>query len=237
MAKLYTKNTWVDETLAGAELYNISGSATNLANVDIKLATAVTVTGSLVNASRMNNLEVGVDALDNALISGTFTPNTPTYPALNSYYVTGSHATLRTEFITGSYATLTGLYAPIAAASTQVMGHTSTNAPTGTSYANSVILSTTESFVYVPWGQNGTISNLFIYSQGSPGVGQTYTATLRSNLSDTAVTCQITSGFNTASDITHSASVTAGHRWSVKFVVSGGAVLTDFAFSFKFTPS
>lgn len=74
MPKLYTRNTWVDEVLAGAELYNISGSATNLSNVDIHLATAVNVTGTLVNATRMNNIENGIDALDNALLSGTFSP-------------------------------------------------------------------------------------------------------------------------------------------------------------------
>lgn len=110
MPKLYTKNTWVDETLAGAELYNISGSATNLSNVDIKLATAVNVTGSLVNASRMNNIETGIDALDNALISGTFSAKSGAYPALDTHYVTGSFSLLDGKYVTGSFTLLDGKY-------------------------------------------------------------------------------------------------------------------------------
>lgn len=94
MPKLYTRNTWNDEVLASSPKYNISGSATNLSSVQIDLATAVNVTGTPLTASVMNNIENGINTLDNALLSGTFVPATPTYPALNSYYVTGSNAQL-----------------------------------------------------------------------------------------------------------------------------------------------
>lgn len=66
MAKIYIKTTWVDEVLVGAERYNIldNGGAAINSNVQIALATPVSVAGSGVTATRMNNLENGVDAID-----------------------------------------------------------------------------------------------------------------------------------------------------------------------------
>jgi len=63
----YTKTTWVDETLASAELYNISaagssGSAIH-SNVKIELSTPVSVAGTSVDATKMNNIESGLDNL------------------------------------------------------------------------------------------------------------------------------------------------------------------------------
>jgi len=76
MAKLYTKNTWVDETLADVERYDIAedDGTPYKADMQITLATAVAVAGSPVNAARMNNLEDGLDAVDTRLsdlVAGT----------------------------------------------------------------------------------------------------------------------------------------------------------------------
>lgn len=69
MPNPYVKNNWTDEILSGAERYDIleNGGGAFKANMQINLATGVTVTGSPVNASRMNNLEVGVQALSDLL--------------------------------------------------------------------------------------------------------------------------------------------------------------------------
>ena len=66
MAKLYTKNTWVDEVLAAAERYNIleDGGTPIESNVQINLATATAVAGTAVTAEKMNNIEDGIDAID-----------------------------------------------------------------------------------------------------------------------------------------------------------------------------
>jgi hypothetical protein len=68
MSKQYTKNTWLDEVLAGSETFNLKqGASTLFSGVTFELATAVTTAGSAVNASRMNNIEDGVDDLDTRL--------------------------------------------------------------------------------------------------------------------------------------------------------------------------
>ena len=69
MAKTYTKNTWTDEVLADDERYNIlEDDGTPISeDVQIALATAVATAGSPVNAARMNNIEEGIDALDDVL--------------------------------------------------------------------------------------------------------------------------------------------------------------------------
>jgi hypothetical protein len=91
MAKIFTKNTWTDESLAGAERYDIKENAGTpfKSNMQINLATSVAVAGSPVNASRMNNLENGVNTLDDALVTYTtggtstaFTLTTPQASAL-----------------------------------------------------------------------------------------------------------------------------------------------------------
>jgi hypothetical protein len=75
MPKLYTPNTWVDEVLSGAERYDIetNGGTPIETNVQINLATSVAVAGSPVNAARMNNIENGIDDLDDALVAGNAT--------------------------------------------------------------------------------------------------------------------------------------------------------------------
>lgn len=69
MTKLYTKNTWVDEVLDGDALYNVleSDDTPIYSDVQIALATDVITAGTGVTAARMNNIENGIDALDDIL--------------------------------------------------------------------------------------------------------------------------------------------------------------------------
>ncbi len=66
MPKLYTKNTWTDEVLADTEKYNIKDSSgtTLYGDAEITLSTPVVTVGTAVNASKMNNIENGIDGLD-----------------------------------------------------------------------------------------------------------------------------------------------------------------------------
>ena len=66
MAKTYTKNTWIDEVLAGAERYDIkeNGGAAYKSTMQIVLSTAITQAATALTAALMNNLETGVDTLD-----------------------------------------------------------------------------------------------------------------------------------------------------------------------------
>ena len=70
MGKIYTKNTWTDELLSGSALYNILTNlgATIYNNVQIALATSVTTPGTSLTAAVMNNIETGIDGLDNKLV-------------------------------------------------------------------------------------------------------------------------------------------------------------------------
>lgn len=71
MPKIYTKNTWVDEELIGGDvLYDVltSGDTPIHEDVKIQLANTVDVEGTRVNAGRMNNIEDGIDELDDKLI-------------------------------------------------------------------------------------------------------------------------------------------------------------------------
>ena len=61
----YTKTTWVDEILAGTELFNIKQSDDTPIESDVKieLATAITTAGTAIDAAKMNNIESGIEAL------------------------------------------------------------------------------------------------------------------------------------------------------------------------------
>jgi hypothetical protein len=69
MTKIYTKNEWTDELLAGEERYDILADDDSPIeeDVQIKLTTAVAVAGTSMTAELMNNIEDGVDALDTAI--------------------------------------------------------------------------------------------------------------------------------------------------------------------------
>lgn len=84
----------------------------------------------------------------------------------------------------------------------------------------------------------GTIKNLYVYSGGAPGADQTYTCTLMKDNVAQSVTCTITnSDGNLKSDTSHSFTVAAGNRVSLRFVCSAGAASTIAQFAFEFDPS
>jgi hypothetical protein len=58
----YTPTTWVDEVLAGDERYDIkdNGGTEIHGNVQIVLKTSVSQAGTAVNATRLNNIEAGI---------------------------------------------------------------------------------------------------------------------------------------------------------------------------------
>ena len=59
----YTKTTWADETLSGAERFDIkeNGGDAFKANMQIVLATGVTAAGTAVTAAHMNHIEEGIE--------------------------------------------------------------------------------------------------------------------------------------------------------------------------------
>lgn len=69
MSKAYTKNTWQDEILSGAERYDIkdNGGTSIYTQVQILIHNAITQVGSALVAAWMNNIENGVDAIDTQL--------------------------------------------------------------------------------------------------------------------------------------------------------------------------
>lgn len=92
MAKTYTKNTWTDEILAEAALHSITdstgtpvpGNTTDIESVitalnalldilssgaKISLETDVVQAGTSIDATKMNNIENGIDALDDLIDS------------------------------------------------------------------------------------------------------------------------------------------------------------------------
>jgi len=70
MTKLYTKNTWADEVLSDAERYDIldDDSIAIYEDVQINLATSVVTAGTAVDAAKMNNIENGIDGLDDLVV-------------------------------------------------------------------------------------------------------------------------------------------------------------------------
>lgn len=68
----YTKTTWVDETLAGAERFDVEDNVGTPIhqNVQIKLATGVTVAGTPIDAAKLNKIE---QALEDAHADGFVT--------------------------------------------------------------------------------------------------------------------------------------------------------------------
>ena len=100
MAKIYSKNVWIDEELADVETYDIidEDALPIYENVTIDLKTEVLQAGTQFNAAKMNNLEEGIDALDTILseigggliFKGDWDASTAAYPvAPNSgdYYL------------------------------------------------------------------------------------------------------------------------------------------------------
>jgi hypothetical protein len=99
--------------------------------------------------------------------------------------------------------------------------------------------STTESNIeqIVPVG--GTLSNLYVRLDGTPGgasTGKSYTFTVRKNGADTTVTCTILETATTCSDTTNSVTFNAGDRISIKTVASGGPTGREMRWTANFAP-
>jgi hypothetical protein len=92
MSDLYTKNTWIDEILSGLEKYQVKDDSGTVVydEAEIALSTAVVQAGSPVNATRMNNIETGIEIIANALATG-FIPEFDTwvYVSANSFKIVG----------------------------------------------------------------------------------------------------------------------------------------------------
>jgi hypothetical protein len=72
MAKIYTKGTWTDESLADDETYQVKdevGGTIIYPNAEITLASSVITPGTAATAARMNNIENGIDDLDDEIVS------------------------------------------------------------------------------------------------------------------------------------------------------------------------
>ena len=93
MAKIYSKNTHVDEVLVGDEIYNIKDSEGAIIHGDvvIELASTVAVAGTAENAEVMNNIEEGIDDLDDLLDTVNTQVNTNGVPKVRE---TGGPAVL-----------------------------------------------------------------------------------------------------------------------------------------------
>jgi len=70
MAKIYSKNTWTDEVLADTEKYQVKDDLGEVvySDAEISLSTGVVTPGSNVDAAKMNNIENGVDGLDDLVV-------------------------------------------------------------------------------------------------------------------------------------------------------------------------
>lgn len=94
----------------------------------------------------------------------------------------------------------------------------------------------TQGLRQVPLNRAGTLRNLYVRLLAAVGgSGQTITVTLQVAGSDTSITCQIASGADTCNDTSHSAAVTAGQLFGVKYVTTGttGTLYPTFSVSFE----
>jgi len=95
--------------------------------------------------------------------------------------------------------------------------------------------STVENRVAMQAPCDGTIRNLYAYSDVAPGAGETLTYTVRVAEADTAVTCQIAGAADQeANDLNNSVEVNADDMISVKCVSSAGAAISRSSGGFLF---
>jgi hypothetical protein len=78
MTKLYGKNAWQDEVLAGYERYTVKDNVGAVIHDDVEIAlkTGVVQAGTLADAAKMNNIENGVDAVDSRVDANETIQNT-----------------------------------------------------------------------------------------------------------------------------------------------------------------
>jgi len=104
--------------------------------------------------------------------------------------------------------------------------------PGSTQYVGFKITTNTYS-ISVP--RDGIIKNLFVYTSSAPGVGKDYACTIMKNNVAQALTCIISgSGTNFASDTSHSFTIAAGDRISLRTVITAAATAMPLDWSIEF---
>jgi len=83
--------------------------------------------------------------------------------------------------------------------------------------------------------RSGNPRNLYCFATAAPGGADTAVYTVRKNSADSTLTCTMTGAATTCNDTTHTLTVAAGDRYSVK-VVSTGVLVTGITCSFEETP-
>jgi hypothetical protein len=66
----------------------------------------------------------------------------------------------------------------------------------------------------------GTLQNFYVFIQAAPAANRSWTFTVRNTGADTAVTCTITAGTQSCSDLTHTAAFAAGDLIAVHVTAS-----------------
>ncbi|GJE38545.1 glycoside hydrolase family 55 protein [Methylobacterium persicinum] len=97
-------------------------------------------------------------------------------------------------------------------------------------------ISSNESTVNIPMPFAGTLRNLTVATNASPGTGQSYTAIVIVNGGQTALACTITGAVQACTDTSRAAPVAAGQTFSLQVTGSSGSAAALFRFSAEFDP-
>lgn len=114
----------------------------------------------------------------------------------------------------------------------------STMAASSTAFIAYGLMTAVEIQAVTPVPIPGTFKNLSIVAGGgSPGVGNTWTATVRNTSVNTAVTCVIPNGSNVCTDTTHSVLFAANDRLAIQVVSTAGTPASTFTYGLEFDPT
>jgi hypothetical protein len=84
--------------------------------------------------------------------------------------------------------------------------------------------------IQIPISQGGTISTLYVHVAVAPDAGKSFVLTLyvgaAAAMTATSVTCTVAAGTQDCSDLTHTASITAGQFWAIQIVNGSSSVGT-----------
>lgn len=99
-----------------------------------------------------------------------------------------------------------------------------------TAYCNG-FLTNTEGSVAQTLNRPGQFSKMYVTAAPGPGVGHTYTFTLRVSGADSAIVCSVTGAANTCSDLTHVSAFPGEATFDIKMVSDAGAPATQITWS------
>lgn len=187
-------------------------------NFQLDVSAGLYQTGDLLK--KLDALKINYDASTQVLTATTGPNASPDYTLTANAITNGSHA-IRLKTIASS----SSMEQPLFSTKPKPQSSDSTNyvpvigdyafTPAGEAAAQQIISSP------------GTISNLYIKATGAPGGADSYTYTLRVNGVDTTLTATISAAGTSASDLTHTVSVSAGDLISYKRVWSATANATN----------